>query len=147
MELVPLSQLVPRSVAWLWPGRLALGKLAILDGDPDLGKSLVTLDLCARLSTGRDFPDGQPSGGPANSVILCDEDNAEDTIRPRIEALGGDPERVFVVRHTDIGSSGPFQIPTHLDALDAALLKMTARLLVIDPIVAFLERGANFRDD
>jgi hypothetical protein len=147
MQVVPLSQLVPRSVTWLWPGRLALGKLAILDGDPGLGKSLVTLDLCARLSTGRDFPDSQPSNGPANSVILSDEDNAEDTIRPRIEALGGDPERVFVVRHDDIGSSGPFRIPTHLEVLDDALVQMTARLLVIDPVVAFLERGTHFRDD
>jgi hypothetical protein len=147
MQVVPLSQLVPRAVTWLWPGRLALGKLAILDGDPGLGKSLVMLDLCARLSTGREFPDGQPSGGPANSVILSDEDNAEDTIRPRIEALGGDPNRVFVVRHHEIGSSGPFRIPTHLDALDAALVEMTARLLVIDPIVAFLEQGARFTDD
>src|SRR5262245_65063804 len=51
-----VSQLAPRPVAWLWPGRLALGKLAILDGDPGLGKSLVTLDLCARLSTGQPFP-------------------------------------------------------------------------------------------
>jgi hypothetical protein len=147
MQIVPLSQLVPRSVNWLWPGRLALGKLAILDGDPDLGKSLVTLDLCARLSTGRDFPDGQPSGGPANSVVLSDEDNAEDTILPRIQALGGNPERVFVMPHNDSGSSGPFRIPTHLDALDAALERMAARLLVIDPIVAFLEQGAHFRDD
>jgi hypothetical protein len=147
MQVVPLSQLVPRSIAWLWPGRLALGKLAILDGDPDLGKSLLTLDLCARLSTGRNFPDGQSSGDPTNSVILSGEDNAEDTIRPRIEALGGDPERVFVVRLNDTGSWRPFRIPRNLDALDAALERMTARLLVIDPIVAFLDRGAHFRDD
>jgi hypothetical protein len=43
----PVSQLASRPVGWLWPGRLALGKLAIVDGDPGLGKSLVTLDLCA----------------------------------------------------------------------------------------------------
>src|SRR5438105_2373038 len=51
--LRPVSQIVARPISWLWPGRLPLGKLAILDGDPGVGKSLVTLDLCARLSTGR----------------------------------------------------------------------------------------------
>jgi hypothetical protein len=30
-------------VDWLWPGQLALGNLAILDGDPGLGKSMTTL--------------------------------------------------------------------------------------------------------
>jgi hypothetical protein len=62
--LCPASQIVARPVDWLWPGRLPLGKLAILDGDPGVGKSLVTLDLCARLSTGRPFPDGGPGPGP-----------------------------------------------------------------------------------
>ncbi len=27
----PVSELAPRPVVWLWPGRLAFGKLAILD--------------------------------------------------------------------------------------------------------------------
>ena len=60
MFLRPLSQLESQAVSWLWPGRLALGKLAMLDGDPGLGKSLLTLDLCARLSSGRPMPDGSP---------------------------------------------------------------------------------------
>src|SRR6202044_1266925 len=79
----PVSQLATRQGAWLWPGRLALGKLAILDGDPGLGKSLVTLDLCARLSTGRPFPDGAPSPGPANCIALNGEDTSADTLAPR----------------------------------------------------------------
>jgi hypothetical protein len=42
-----LDALPTRKVVWLWRGRLGRGKLAIFDGDPGLGKSLVTLDLCA----------------------------------------------------------------------------------------------------
>jgi hypothetical protein len=48
--LQPVNQLKERPIDWLWPGRLGLRKLAILNGDPELGKSLITLDLCARLS-------------------------------------------------------------------------------------------------
>jgi hypothetical protein len=65
---------VPGFAAWLWPHRLALGKLAIFDGDPNLGKSLVTLGLCARLSSGRPFPDAAPSPGPASSIVINGED-------------------------------------------------------------------------
>jgi len=34
--LQPISEIESRPVNWLWPGRLAVGKLSILDGDPDV---------------------------------------------------------------------------------------------------------------
>ena len=52
MRPQPFSRLTLRPPSWLWPGRLALGKLAMLNGDPGLGKSLPALDRCPRLSTG-----------------------------------------------------------------------------------------------
>jgi hypothetical protein len=51
-----LSTVKARSVSWLWPGRIPLGKLTILDGDPGLGKSVLTLDLAARVSRGWSMP-------------------------------------------------------------------------------------------
>jgi hypothetical protein len=134
-----VSQLAARPLAWLWPGRLALGKLAILDGDPGLGKSLVTLDLCARLSTGQPFPDGSPGPEASGAIVLNGEDGAEDTIRPRLQALGADLERVFVPHCAQDEAGGPLRFPAHADVLDEALTRTRARLVVIDPIVAFLE--------
>src|SRR5438105_15774109 len=92
-----VGDLVSREIAWLWPGRLALGKLAIVEGDPGLGKSLLTLDLCARLSSGRPFPNDAASPGPATALVLNGEDGAEDTIRPRLLALEADVNRAFVL--------------------------------------------------
>jgi RecA-family ATPase len=74
--------MVPRSIPWLWPQRLALGKLAMLDGDPGMGKSLLSLDLCARLTTGRAFPDNALAPGPANVLILNAEDSPDDILVP-----------------------------------------------------------------
>lgn len=133
-----VSQLAARSVNWLWPGRLALGKLAILDGDPGLGKSLLALDLCARLSAGQPFPDGTPSTGPANSLIVNGEDGEEDTIRPRLLRLGADLDRVFVLDRED-DSAGPLRLPTQLGPLDDAVRQSQARLVILDPIMAFLD--------
>ena len=70
------SELQPRSVTWLWPGRLARGKLAMLEGDPGLGKSLVCLDLCARITTGRPFADGGSGHEPANAIRLEPDDDS-----------------------------------------------------------------------
>jgi hypothetical protein len=70
----PISDLTEQRIDWLWPGRLALGKPALLEGDPELG-TLIALDLCARLSRGRPFPDGSPSPGPTNCLVLNAEDD------------------------------------------------------------------------
>ena len=63
LRLRAVSELTARPYAWLWSQRLALGEASLFEGDPGLGKSLVALDLCARLSTGRPYPDGQPALG------------------------------------------------------------------------------------
>src|SRR5215207_2196982 len=88
-----LSEVEPERVEWLWPGRLPLGKLAVLDGDPGLGKSAVTIDIAARVSAGLELPDGQPCE-PAGVVLLSAEDGLGDTIRPRLDTAGADTQRI-----------------------------------------------------
>src|SRR5437868_9047837 len=87
-------------LAWLWPGRIAAGKLALIDGDPSQGKSLLTLDLVARLTTARPLPDGPGPVEPLSVVLIGTEDGLGDTVRPRLQAAGADLTRVhsFMVR-------------------------------------------------
>ncbi|MBI1916321.1 MAG: AAA family ATPase [Planctomycetes bacterium] len=143
----PASQVVARPVEWLWPGRLAFGKLSIFDGDPELGKSMVALDLCARLSTGRPFPDGSPSPGILPSIYLNAEDGPEDTIVARLRALGADLERVFVLNCKQQLLNSQLSFPAHLDFLNRALADTGARYLVVDPIVAFLDPSVLYGSD
>jgi AAA domain len=91
-----LSEVTVAPVRWLWPGRIPLGKLTILDGDPGLGKSLITLDLIARITTGRGMPDEldtvlrELAWEPHGAVLLSAEDGLGDTIAPRLLAAGAD---------------------------------------------------------
>jgi RecA-family ATPase len=137
--LQPVSQLEARPLEWLWSGRLALGKLAMLDGGPGMGKSLLALDLCARLSVGRPMPDGSHGPGLVPSIVLNGEDGAEDTIPARLKALGADMERVFVLDRRIEGIRDTLRFPEHTRVLAQALERTGARLVVIDPIMAFLE--------
>jgi hypothetical protein len=146
LPLRRVSEVQPREIAWLWPGRLPLGKPALLEGDPDLGKSLITLDLCARLSSGAAFADGSPSPGPATAIILNGEDNAEDTIRPRLQAMGADLDRVYIPEAGEHAGS-LLWLPTHTDKLEKSLAETQARLVVIDPLVAFLDAHVNLSND
>src|SRR5262249_36293309 len=116
--------------------------------DPGLGKSLITLDLCARLSTGRPMPDGSPGPGePVNCLILNAEDGVEDTINHRLEALGADRDRVFVVEREEIDWAEPTRLPSQLGALEQVIESYEAKLVVIDPIMAFLEPRIQISND
>jgi hypothetical protein len=141
------SQLTARTLSWLWPGRLALGKLAILDADPGMGKTLLTLDLCARVSTGLALPDCLLTLGPASALVLNAEDGEEDTTLPRLKALGADLERVFIVPGEDHRTGKPLRLPNQVDDLDRDLQRTRARLVVIDPIMAFLSASVQISND
>jgi len=83
-----LSDVVPEHLRWLWPGRLPVGKLVLLDGDPGTGKSTIAVDWAARVSTGGRWPDG--SSCPKGDVlVLSAEDGLADTVRPRLDAAAG----------------------------------------------------------
>ncbi|MBV9123134.1 MAG: AAA family ATPase [Planctomycetes bacterium] len=144
MPVQALSQLSSQPLTWFWPNRLPLGKLSLLEGDPGLSKSLVTLDLCARLSTGRPLPDGTLCPGPAAALILNAEDGVADTVRCRLLALGADMDRVF---HLYCDDGAPLRLPSQLPQLAEALDQTRARLVVIDPLMAFLERSINIASD
>ncbi|MFL6114876.1 MAG: AAA family ATPase, partial [Catenulispora sp.] len=108
--------------------------LAILDGDPEMGKSLLTIDLIARLGRGGPFPDGAAVARPGTSVLLSAEDDAADTIRPRAEAAGADLSRLVL---PDFGGRLP-RFPEDVPDLEGLVRHCGAELLVIDPLMAFL---------
>ena len=51
MDAVPIKQ-----VEWLWYPYIPFGKVTILQGDPGCGKTMVALDLAAKLSRGECLP-------------------------------------------------------------------------------------------
>ena len=131
------SEIRPTALEWLWPGYLARGKLALLDGDPGLGKSLITLDLIARLTRGSPLPDGTPAARPITCAILSAEDEPGDTIRPRAEAAGTDLDRLVL---PDPGDR-PARFPADLPALEELIVERGIEFLAIDPLMAFLPPG------
>jgi hypothetical protein len=141
------SEITPRLVEWLWPGRLALGELSLLEGDPDQGKSFVALDLCARLSAGRAWPDGTPAPAPAAAVFVSGEDSDETTLAPRLRALGADLTRVFLPDGRGGRPAAALCLPGHTSALEQIVARTAARLVVIDPVMHFFGREVNTWSD
>jgi hypothetical protein len=146
--LVRLSEVAAERVSWLWPDRIPLAKVVLVAGDPGLGKSFVTLDLAARVTTGRAWPAGEPNGASGSVVILTAEDGLADTVRPRLDAAGGDVRRIVAletVRHADPDTGRivllPFNLERDIPALERAIAKSgNCRLVIIDPISAYCGR-------
>jgi RecA-family ATPase len=143
--LLRLSEVSPQPIKWLWDWHIPLGHLTLFQGDPGVGKSLVAMDLCARISTGQSFPDGSAGACAGDVVIWNAEDGAKDVVRQRLEAAGADLDRVHVPH--DDASAETIGLPSGVDTLDAQLTESRARMVVIDPIVAFLDRRIATHDD
>lgn len=131
----PLSRIQPQTIRWLWEPYIPRGKLALLDGDPGVGKSLITIDLAARLSRGGELPNGKSAGRPHTTLLLAAEDAAADTTRPRAEAAGADLDRVIAVTAQH---GYQLRFPNDLDGLAKLISRHKPDLIVIDPIIAFL---------
>ena len=56
-----MSEFQYEPIEWLWKDRLALGKLTTFDGDPGLGKSIIALDIAARVHVARQCPMDAPA--------------------------------------------------------------------------------------
>jgi len=125
---------------WLWPGRIPLGKLTLLAGDPGLGKSFVTLDIAARVSRGDSWPDTPLLKQSAGNVVLFNaEDDLADTIAPRLDQAKADDTRIVAVEGVAaFGQRRHFSLEHDLPRLEEVLKNHSdTRLVVIDPIAAY----------
>ena len=151
--LTPAADIKPVPIHWLWPGRIARGKLSLLVGHPGVGKSQLALVLAATASQGWNWPDGAP-GCLGDTLILSAEDDPADTIIPRLMANGANLDRVYIIRgvragFTPEGREVPREIRLvdDIDKLSAALEKIPdAALVVVDPISAYLGELDSHRD-
>jgi AAA domain len=130
------SSIRPRRVAWLWPERIPFGELTILAGDPGLGKSLLAVDLAAKVTGGH-------LGKTRNVLMLTAEDSPEHTVRPRLEAAGANLERVIFGSMERDGVEGPFVLPTDNGPLSGTVAESDAGLVVVDPLAAHLAVNVN----
>ena len=144
--LTRLSDVTPSAIRWIWAGWLALGKITIADGDPGLGKSLITVDLAARVTRGKAMPNGEHGAvyeKPAGVVFMTAEDDPADTLRPRLDAAGADVERVVLLDGIRDARGERMPSLVDLDALRIAIADVDAKLVIVDPLMAYLGGDAH----
>jgi putative DNA primase/helicase len=143
-HVIPLIGVKRERVRWLWPGRLPEGKLVVLDGDPDVGKSVICLDLAARLTTASPMPDGYQPDHKCGVLVMTAEDGTADTVVPRLEAAEADMNRCFsFVAVTTVDEEGKLVerepvLPLDADLLETKIIEHEVGLVIVDVLVAYL---------
>jgi hypothetical protein len=148
--LTRASDVEPEAVSWLWTERLPLHDLAVLAGEPGLGKSTTTAELAARVSRGE--LDGGLRGEPHDVLIATAEDHFASVVLGRLMAAGADLDRVRHIHVADPGSDGLLALPDDVGDIEKALADLAAAgtpaaLLIIDPVAAFISTGVDTHRD
>jgi putative DNA primase/helicase len=104
------SEIQPEAIHWLWPQRIAQGKLCLIAGQPGLGKSQVTTDIAATV------PRLEACGANLDRVHIIGA----------VHVMHSKRERPFYLKH---------DLETLAEKLTAS---PDANLVVIDPISAYL---------
>lgn len=134
IEIIRMSEIEETKVNWLWYPYIPYGRLSIIYGDPGEGKTSLALKIAAMCSTGERFPfeTDEEKRKPINVIYQTAEDGLSDTIKPRLLKAGADCEKVLVINDSDVNLS------LDDERIEVAIRKTQAKLLILDPIQAYL---------
>ena len=133
MQILSMEDVIATETEWLWEPYIPLGKITIVQGDPGEGKTTLMLSIATVLSRGI-FPGTNEVKEPFNVIYLNAEDGYNDTIKPRLVKYGANCEYIHTL--TEEGDDEPLTLDD--DRLGHAILGLNAKLLVIDPLQAYL---------
>jgi KaiC/GvpD/RAD55 family RecA-like ATPase len=143
--MMKLSDVKAEKIKWLWPGFVPRGRVVIIEGDPGLGKSLITVDWIARVTSGAPWPDGSKGTRKSNAIVLSAEDDAATDIKPRVHAAGGDPGRVLLpnIDGLTVEDNGITLSPEGVVKLRQEIISNHASIVVVDVLMAYMQGDAN----
>ena len=132
LQMIKMSEIQSKEVAWLWYPFIPYGKLTIIQGDPGDGKTTLVLNIAAKLSKGEGLDSDMKLTEPLTVIYQSAEDGLADTVKPRLEAAGADCENISIIDES-IKSLSMID-----ERLEEAIIKTKAKLLILDPIQAYL---------
>ena len=135
LKMIKMSDVQSQTVDWLWYPFIPYGKLTIIQGDPGDGKTTLILNIAARLSKGEGLDNDMKVTEPVKIIYQTAEDGLADTVKPRLELAEAVCERIMVIDETEKSLS---MID---ERLEEAVIRTKAKLLILDPIQAYLGGG------
>lgn len=132
VRLVPASEIVPIETRYIVEPYLPRGEATWLEGITKTGKTMVAIDLIARLTRGDVLPPTNARIERGRAAILTCEDSPERTIVPRLIAAEADLDRVTIIRVEESGEERSPSLIYDGEALERQLKASRADLLLVD---------------
>lgn len=137
VELIDADKMDVRTIDWLWDGHLAKGKFHLLAGAAGTGKTTIACHMAACVSAGVAFPFGN-APPPGVVLIWSCEDDASDTLLPRLIAAGANTENIKFIGDIkdEVKGKRGFDPATDIEDLEKRIAEMdNLAMIIIDPIV------------
>ncbi len=139
LVVVKASDVEPEEIQWLWHERLALGKLSLMVGNPGQGKSYASCALAAAITRGGKLPSHEGDVVQGDVLMFAVEDGIADTIRPRLDIVEANASKVHIVPgKKENGKDKHISLETDLDLIEEHLRKGNYKLIILDPVNAYL---------
>jgi hypothetical protein len=130
-RLYCMASIKAETVSWLWYPYIPQGKLTLLEGDPGVGKSWVSLAIATAVSLGRGLP-GLEANEPQRVLLASAEDGLGDTLRPRLDAMGANVANIYAI-------DGVFTFDNDgVVKFENYIKQVRPTLAILDPLVAYL---------
>jgi len=146
-----------RHIEWLWDKAIPLGHLSMLGGKKGVKKTLIAESIVATLTSSTRavmFPNMTRRGDPGNVLIINLEDSPEEVALPRIEQIGGDPNRICWMDASqdeegklELFNIGEVDKLTYMLEQQKELQGAYPKLIVIDHLTDFLIPGKKYSGD
>lgn len=133
-QLMPfqlISKVKPKKAEYLLEPYLPKGMLTVLGGVSGVGKTWLALYWAAQVS--RSFPTDEEGA----VYYFTQENDPAIVLRPRLEALDAETERIFVQRFDDTSAS----LMLNDERLKSAANTLPPKLVIFDPIQSYLGVG------
>lgn len=137
VKILSMDTIQSQKVRWLWYPYIPFGKITIVQGDPGEGKTTFVLNLAACISKGEHFDKDNATGEPMTIIYQTAEDGLADTVKPRLEEAKADCSRILVIDDTEKS------LTMGDDRLEKAIINTGAKVLILDPIQAYLGGGVD----
>jgi putative DNA primase/helicase len=143
---IDADSIEPDNTEWIWQDKIPDGSITWILGQPNNAKSVMTIEIAACATTGKEWPDGSKNTVGAVKVLMyCGEDSLKKVVVPRLIAAGADRSKIkFLDRRsfrTMAGDNDPEKRPLNLTQDLDILMELIKenpgyKMIIVDPITS-----------
>lgn len=137
-QLTNFNDIEVKNVEWLWKPYFPMGKISFIAGDPGSGKSFQTILLASIVSKGDKLPLSDINAPMGVVIIQNGEDGAGDTIKKRLNSFHANNNNIYMIDLKKEHEESRDIMLTDVSELDELFEEIKPKLVVFDPITAFL---------